>query len=132
MEKENVLDVLAQRFCATRLPESVAADLCASQPGPGRYGTNLLTVAQARQMLGQVLAEVLDEEWFEQVLTDSLDYDWSTRDGARAIMRALALPTSEEAKKIAAEWYSEEAPHIDPLTAAIRRGRALERDSREG
>lgn len=67
MEKENVLDVLAQRFCATRLPESVAADLCASQPGPGRYGTNLLTVAQARQMLGQVLAEVLDEEWFEQL-----------------------------------------------------------------
>lgn len=38
----------------------------------------------------------------------------------------------EEAKQIAAEWYFKWEPHIDPLTAAIRRGRALERDSREG
>lgn len=97
MEKENVLDVLAQRFCATRLPESVAADLCATRPGAGRYGTNLMSFGQARQMLGQVLGQVLDEDWFEEAIYDSLDHDWSARDGARAIMRALALPTSEEA-----------------------------------
>lgn len=54
---------------------------------------------------------------------------------ARAIVALLPEPVDadrEEAKRIAAEWYSEEAPHIDPLTAAIRRLRALERDSREG
>lgn len=54
---------------------------------------------------------------------------------ARDALALLPEPVDadrEEAKKIAAEWYSEEAPHIDPLTAAIRRGRALERDSREG
>lgn len=95
MEKENVLDVLAQRFCATRLPESVAADLCASQPGPGRYGTNVMTVAEWRQMLGEVLARVLDEDWFDEVLTDSIDMDWSVRDGARAIMRALSIPAAQ-------------------------------------
>lgn len=77
---------------------------------------------------------------------------------ARDALALLPEPVDadrEEAKKIAAEWYSEEAPHIDPLTAALKRGRelaqkmqslrrdeseqmtrdltrALERDSREG
>lgn len=31
-----------------------------------------------------------DEDWFEEVLSDSLDMDWTMRDGARAIVRALA------------------------------------------
>lgn len=54
---------------------------------------------------------------------------------ARAIVALLPEPVDadrEEAKQIAAEWYFKWEPHIDPLTAAIRRGRALERDSREG
>lgn len=95
MEKETVLDVLAQRFCATRLPDSVAVDLCATQAGPGRYGTNVMTVNEWRQLLGEVLAQVLDEDWFDEVLNDSIDMDWSARDGARAIMRALSLPAAQ-------------------------------------
>ena len=39
---------LAERFCATPLPESVCADPCASMQGyPNRTGTNLLTVVEA-------------------------------------------------------------------------------------
>lgn len=61
---------------------------------------------------------------------------WQQRVRKAAVLAAL-LPEPvdadrEEAKRIAAEWYSEEAPHIAPLTEAIRRGRVLERDSREG
>lgn len=77
-----------------------------------------------------------------EALVKRMAADWSyMSDGrsfsaeARAIVALLPEPVDadrEEAKKIAAEWYSEEAPHIDPLTAAIRRGRALERGSREG
>lgn len=33
--------------------------------------------------------EVLTEEWLADVLQDSLDMDWTTTDGARAIIQAL-------------------------------------------
>jgi hypothetical protein len=46
---------LAKRFCAAPLPESVRADLCATLPGPGRFGTNLLTVEEAEAVLGYTL-----------------------------------------------------------------------------
>ena len=46
---------MAERFCATPLPWSVAADQCATQPGFNRAGTNLLTIAQAAEMLAAVL-----------------------------------------------------------------------------
>ena len=51
------LQTLAERFCATPLPESVSADPCALHPAPGRTGTNLLTVEEAKIMLCYVLAE---------------------------------------------------------------------------
>lgn len=52
------LQTLAERFCATPLPDSVCTDLCASKPGyPGRTGTNLLTVAEAKEILKSVLAD---------------------------------------------------------------------------
>ncbi len=38
------------------------------------------------------------------------------------LMEPPADPLLIEAKRIAAEWYSEEAPNIDPLLAALRRG----------
>lgn len=47
---------LAETFCATPLPDDVCADLCATVQGPGRYGTNLLTVAQAEQVFAAALA----------------------------------------------------------------------------
>jgi hypothetical protein len=47
------LDALAERFCACPLPEGVAADLCATDPSypHQRMGTNLLSVAQAKEVL---------------------------------------------------------------------------------
>lgn len=40
---------------------------------------------------------VLTEEWFADVLQDSLEMDWTSSDGARAIMKALAtLPAAKE------------------------------------
>lgn len=42
----------AETFCATPLPASVCADACATMSGyPNRSGTNLLTVAEAEQVL---------------------------------------------------------------------------------
>jgi hypothetical protein len=48
------LKILAERFCAAPLPDSVCADLCATKQGPGRSGTNLLTVGEAMEVLGHV------------------------------------------------------------------------------
>lgn len=53
------LDNLAERFCATPLPEGVRADPCAcNSHHPNRSGTNLLTVREAKEMLGAVLAPI--------------------------------------------------------------------------
>ena len=50
------LQTLAERFCATPLPDSVCADPCASIHGyPNRTGTNLLSVIEAKQVLKRVL-----------------------------------------------------------------------------
>ena len=61
---------LANRFCAWPLPADVCADSCASDPAYAypRSGTNLLTVAQAEQMLRYVLAGEADyRAYAEQV-----------------------------------------------------------------
>lgn len=51
------LQTLAERFCAMPLPDGVAADACACDSGYPypRSGTNLLTVAQAKEMLGKLI-----------------------------------------------------------------------------
>lgn len=54
------IDKLAERFCAAPLPETVCADLCATRQGPGRTGTNLLSVAEARQVLAPIAAEIAE------------------------------------------------------------------------
>jgi len=56
---------LGERFCAAPLPNSVAADVCATKPVSHpypRYGTNLLTVAEAENMLGGVAEPVIAEQ----------------------------------------------------------------------
>ncbi|MFS0771084.1 hypothetical protein [Sphingomonas sp. 1P08PE] len=52
------LTALAERFCATPLPATVCSDGCAVMPNypHQRYGTNLLTVAEAKEMLAAVIA----------------------------------------------------------------------------
>lgn len=42
--------VLAEKFCRAPLPDSVCADPCATRQGPGRTGTNLLSVEQAESV----------------------------------------------------------------------------------
>ena len=57
-----MIDELVGRFLAWPLPKSVHSDLCvtdASYPHP-RYGTNLLTAAEARQMIEHLLADQLE------------------------------------------------------------------------
>jgi len=57
-----VFKELANRFCQWPLPADVCADVCATNPTYAypRSGTNLLTVAQAEQMLRHVLAGEAD------------------------------------------------------------------------
>jgi hypothetical protein len=50
------LDALAERFCACPLPETVCADPCATTQGPDRTGTNLLSVAEAKEVLRFILS----------------------------------------------------------------------------
>lgn len=49
------LDILVDRFLSCPLPESVAADPCATKPGPNRFGTSLLNAVEAKAVLAQVL-----------------------------------------------------------------------------
>ncbi|WP_203309783.1 hypothetical protein [Sphingomonas beigongshangi] len=100
-EMAHTLNALANRFVATPLPEGVAADLCATRADypHQRYGTNLLTVDQAAQMLGEILGDLLDEDRLAEIIDDSLDMDWTGRVGARAILRAITLPTQETKTK---------------------------------
>jgi hypothetical protein len=54
------MDELVNRFLAWKLPQTVCADLCATdnQCRYSRFGTNLLTATEARQMLEHVLEGV--------------------------------------------------------------------------
>jgi hypothetical protein len=55
---ERELQRLAERFCAAPLPASVCADMCATKSGQEvRYGTNLLTAEEAREVLRYVLSD---------------------------------------------------------------------------
>ena len=77
-------------------------------------GTNLFDAGQAeaivRHMVEGMPAEVReigsndapDEDWFEEVIGDSLDMDWTARDGARAIVRRWPE-----------RWYKDGAPTHD-------------------
>lgn len=54
----DIFKQLAQRFCSWPLPSDLCVDACAANPAYAypRYGTHLLSVAQAEQMLRDVLA----------------------------------------------------------------------------
>jgi hypothetical protein len=49
------IDILVDRFLSCPLPDSVCADLCATKQGPGRSGTNLLTIEEAKEVLERIL-----------------------------------------------------------------------------
>jgi hypothetical protein len=55
------LTTLAERFCAAPLPDSVCADLVAIKPMAGRSGTNLMSVAEAKEVLRSIFPEAVTE-----------------------------------------------------------------------
>jgi len=57
------LSTIGETFCAASLPDTVAADLCATVPQSGRYGTNLLTVAEANQILTPIVRAMIEDAW---------------------------------------------------------------------
>lgn len=62
-EGENELaEKIAEAFIRWPLPESVCADPCATRQGPGRFGTNLLSWIEAKQMAEQVILPLLKDE----------------------------------------------------------------------
>lgn len=71
----NTFQELAQRFCTWPLPDAVCADPCASEPGYRfpRTGTNLLTVAQAEQMLRYVLAGECDYRAYAEAVHEEAE-----------------------------------------------------------
>jgi hypothetical protein len=58
---EDQLQTLAERFCAAPLPKSVCSDGCVTDPNypHPRFGTNLLTVAEAKEVLRETLKDPL-------------------------------------------------------------------------
>lgn len=59
--KDQLTYEMAEAFLRWPLPESVCADRCATQQGPGRVGTNLLSFIEARQMMNDVVAPRLQD-----------------------------------------------------------------------
>lgn len=59
------LDTLGSRFASAKLPAGVAADICAtdgSYPNP-RYGTHLMTVAEAQELLAPLVTAAIEDAW---------------------------------------------------------------------
>ena len=78
------LDNLAERFCAAPLPDSVCADLCATRQGPGRTGTSLLSVIEAKAVLGVILDDTIRDAEIEIEMANS---DRDCRERACALLR---------------------------------------------
>lgn len=92
----------ANRFCAAPLPKSVCADLCAtdSQYVGQRSGTNLLTVAEAEEVLkhvigGAPLVEILTLAWHKvagQISyhhADDSGKEWGSAKGLKMLLLSL-------------------------------------------
>ncbi len=123
---EMYLDRLASRFVAAPLPANVAADGCATDanyPHP-RYGTNLLTAGQAKEVLRHVL------DGFE-VLEDAPEWDGELSDAEHAMIdrawdqHKAAQPAS---KPHPAPSPSEVGPEVVERMIALVRGMASNDD----
>lgn len=55
MNHQKLIEELTNAFLQWPLPESVCADLCATQQKTGRIGTNLLTFTEAKQMFTDIV-----------------------------------------------------------------------------
>lgn len=112
----------AERFCQTLLPATACADICAtdSQYPYARSGTNLLTVAEAEQMMGAVIGtapylEILELAWHRTASLISFHHaDDSTKEWGKA--KALKPLLNELEQQIKA--YGGERPTGDYLLGA--------------
>lgn len=102
---------LANRFCAWPLPTDVCADSCACILGhEGRWGTNLLTVAQAEQMLRYVLAGEADYRAYAELV------DGREADGT---LESLATVANMLEQYGLAELPANEAGQVDFMRAIM-------------
>lgn len=102
---------LANRFCAWPLPTDVCADLCATDSNypQMRYGTNLLTTAQAEKMLRYVLAGEADyRKYCEQTDVEA--------DGTRESLATVANMLEQYG---IAELPANEAGQVDFMRAIM-------------
>ncbi|MFY7837855.1 MAG: hypothetical protein ACOVQ0_16395 [Novosphingobium sp.] len=93
---------IAERFCATRLPQTVCADTCASDPAYKyhRSGTNLLTVAEAEKVMADVLGatpylEILQLAWHQTASLISFHHaddsgkEWGKANALKPLLKEL-------------------------------------------
>src|ERR1035437_6938948 len=68
------MDKLVNRFLSWTLPKSVCSDTCVSDPNyqHARYGTNLLTADEAKEMLEHVLEMTDSCQKGEQINTNDI------------------------------------------------------------
>lgn len=92
----------AERFCRTRLPQTVCADLCAtdSKHPHHRSGTNLLTVAEAEQVMAEVIGttpylEMLELAWHQTASlisfhhADDTGKEWGKANTLKPLLKEL-------------------------------------------
>lgn len=92
----------AERFCRARLPQTVCADPCAtdSKYPHHRSGTNLLTVAEAEQVMGEVIGstpflEILELAWHKTASlisyhhADDSGKEWGKADALKPLLKEL-------------------------------------------
>jgi hypothetical protein len=101
------LTVIAERFCAAPLPDTVCADLVAIKPMAGRSGTNLMTVAEAKAVLRSIFPEPVPATnqagEVKEAIARIVDPEaWRNHDSYRAIMTTESC-TQETIDSIAHE-----------------------------
>lgn len=74
------IETMVNRFLSWQLPESVCADLCATTPKEGRYGTNLLSASEAKEMIEHLLGVKIQIE--ESVTNDTVIVKGGSHDDA--------------------------------------------------
>ncbi len=89
---------MVNAFLKWKLPESVCSDTCVTRQGPGRIGTNLLTMGETIQMLQEVVCPIIRRYLAIDPLRAELERDLNR-------VRNLAAEDSmaEQRKRVIAE-----------------------------
>lgn len=108
------IEELVNRFLAWNLPQTVCADLCVTERDCKyqRFGTNILTAAEARQMLEHVLGRNFAGTAWLIELDDPLgnvQYYCGPGDWCNSPNHAKKFP-SEQAARESRDWYEMLSP----------------------